>query len=134
MMQGGDSEMELLERMVDDGANPDDSAPYYSQAKSGWDWIVEKSTDYLEMMLKKTSRDVNAQDDEGNTLLHKVCAINPNYSHEVAKQLYKKAKLLLSLGADPSITNTKDETAEQLASTDNLKAKLVELLLTAKKS
>lgn len=132
MMQGGKRDVELLARLLEDGANLEESAPWYSNNKSGWDWIVEKPIELLEMALKQTGKDVNEQDNDGNTLLHKVCAIDPNYSHEVAKALYKKAKVLLEAGADASITNIKDETAFMLASQDNLKAKLAEMLLAKK--
>jgi ankyrin repeat protein len=47
----------------------------------------------------------------------------------MAKETYRKAKLLLEQGADISITNDKDETALMLASGDNLKIKTVELLM-----
>lgn len=133
MMQGGKSDFELLDQLLDDGANLEESAPWYGDQKTGWDWIVEKPVDIFQMALKKTSKDPNEQDNEGNTLLHKVCAIDPNYSQEKAKELYKKAKILLESGSDVSVTNTKDETAFMLASKDNLKAKLAELLLSAKK-
>lgn len=133
MMQGGKSDIALLEQLIEDGADMDQSTPYYSRQKSGWDWAVEKPIEVLQMLLKKVSRDVNTQDNDGNTLLHKVCAIDCNYSQETAKDLYKKTKLLLEAGADASITNIKDETAFMLASKDNLKTKLVALLLEAKK-
>lgn len=133
MLQGGSKEVALLEQLVTDGADLEQTAPYYGNPKSGWDWAVDKPIEVLQMLLKKTGRDINTQDNEGNTLLHKVCAIDTNYSQEKAKELYKKAKLLLEAGADISVTNTKDETAFILASKDNLKIKLVELLLAAKK-
>lgn len=132
MMQGGKKDAELVAQLLEDGASLEESAPYYSNNKSGWDWIVEKPVEVLEMALKQTGKDVNEQDNDGNTLLHKICAIDPNYSQEVAKALYKKAKVLLDAGADVSITNTKDETAFMLASKDNLKAKLAEMLLAKK--
>ncbi|MBX3241728.1 MAG: ankyrin repeat domain-containing protein [Chitinophagaceae bacterium] len=132
MMSGADRDVALLEQLVDDGADLDNVAPYYSRPKSGWDWIIEKPTTVMQRLLAKTGRDVNLQDDDGNTLLHKVCAIDVNYSHDAAREIYKKVKLLLELGADASITNSKDETAMMLASGDNLKAKTAELLLSAK--
>jgi len=132
-ISGGEKSIALLERLIDDGADMDQTAPYYSKPLSAWDWAADKPIEILQMLLKKTGKDVNAQDNDGNTLLHKVCAIDTNYSQEKAKELYRKVKLLLEQGADVSITNTKDETALQLASKDNLKTKVVELLLNAKK-
>ena len=77
------------------------------------------------------SIDINEQDNEGNTLLHKVCAYNVNYDAEAAKETYRKVKLLLENGADKDIANDKDETPLMLASGDNLKIKTVELLMKA---
>lgn len=134
MMQGYDGEMELLGQLIDDGADLEQTTPYYGEQRSAWDWIAGKSIEVLKMVLEKTGRDVNQQDDSGNTLMHKVCAVDCNYSHEAAKVIYKKVKLLLEMGADPSITNAKDETVLMLASADNLKTKTVDLLLKAKKN
>ncbi|MFT4023233.1 MAG: hypothetical protein QM664_05550 [Flavihumibacter sp.] len=114
-------------------ASLDESAPYYAKEKSGWNWIIEKPVDVLQLGLQETGKDVNEADNEGDTLLHKVAAIDCNYSQDTAKALYKKAKLLLEKGADVSLTNNKDETAMDLAMKDNLKGKLAELLLHAKK-
>jgi ankyrin repeat protein len=133
MMHGGDNEFALLEQLLEDGADLDSAAPYYNKTKSGWDWVVEKSLDVLQMALKKTGVDVNRQDNDGNTLLHKICRIDSNYSQEAAKGTYKKVKFLLEAGADATLTNAKDETAMTLAAADNLKAKTVEILLSAKK-
>ncbi len=88
----------------------------------------------LQMVLNKTGRDVNAQDNEGNTLLHMICRIDCNYSHEAAKEMYKKVKLLLEAGADAGITNNKEETALMLASTDNLKGKIVATFIIHEKA
>ncbi|HPZ87668.1 MAG TPA: hypothetical protein PLQ32_06170 [Flavihumibacter sp.] len=133
MMSGSKTETELLGLLLRDGASLEETAPYYSNEKSGWDWLVEKPVELLQLALEATGKEVNEADNEGNTLLHKVCSIDCNYSQETAKALYKKSKLLLEKGADVSLTNNKDETATDLAMKDNLKAKLVELLLNAKK-
>jgi len=128
-MQGSDRENALLEKMINDGADLLQSGEHYGKQKSGWDWVIEKPINTLQMALNKTGYNVNEQDNDGNTLLHKVCRIDCNYSQETAKELYKKVKLLLENGADTSITNNKDETVVMLASADNLKGKIVELLL-----
>jgi ankyrin repeat protein len=124
--------VKLLERLIDDGASMDTAAPYYSKAKSGWEWVAEGSLEVLAMVLDKNLRDVNTQDDEGNTLLHYICGKDCNYSQEAAKTTYKKVKLLLEKGADVFITNAKEQTPMMLAATDNLKGKTVELLLSKK--
>jgi ankyrin repeat protein len=132
MMQAGDSDLALLEELIQDGADLNHSTPYYDELKSGWDWILAKDLDMFKMALEKTGFDVNTQDDNGNTFLHKLCRVDSYHSQDAAKNTYRKVKSLLDAGADPSITNNKDETPVMLASNDNLKAKTVELLLSFK--
>lgn len=132
MMQGSDSDVALLEELIQDGADLNHSTPYYDELKSGWDWILARDLDMFKMVLEKTGYDVNTQDDNGNTFLHKLCRVDSNFSQDAAKNTYRKVKFLLDAGADPSITNNKDETAMLLAAKDNLKAKTVELLLSFK--
>ncbi|OIV42362.1 ankyrin repeat domain-containing protein [Flavobacterium johnsoniae] len=128
-VSGSASDITFLERLLSDGADVNFCAQYYGQPKSGIDFIVEKKSDILKSVLENVSLDVNEQDNQGNTILHKVCAHNVNYDSEMAKETYRKVKLLLDQGADTSITNDKDETALMLASGDNLKIKTVELLM-----
>lgn len=128
-VSGSPTDITFLERLLSDGADVNFCAEYYGQPKSGIDFIVEKKSDILKSVLENVSLDVNEQDNSGNTILHKVCAYNVNYDAEMAKETYRKVKLLLDQGADISITNDKDETALMLASGDNLKIKTVELLM-----
>lgn len=128
-VSGSPTDITFLERLLSDGADVNFCAQYYGQPKSGIDFIVEKKSDILKSVLENVSLDVNEQDNQGNTILHKVCAYNVNYDAEMAKETYRKVKLLLDQGADISITNDKDETALMLASGDNLKIKTVELLM-----
>ncbi|WP_125718317.1 ankyrin repeat domain-containing protein [Flavobacterium ustbae] len=128
-ISGSPSDITFLERLLADGADVSFCAQYYGQPKSGIDYIVEKKSDILKSVLENVSLDVNEQDNQGNTILHKVCAYNVNYDAEMAKETYRKVKLLLDQDADISITNDKDETALMLASGDNLKIKTVELLM-----
>jgi ankyrin repeat protein len=132
-MGSSEQQIALLEQMIDEGADLNQAAEYYSVPKTGWAWMAEKPTAVLQKVLNKTGRDVNEQDNDGNTLLHMICRIDCNYSHEAAKEMYKKIKMLMEAGADVGLTNNKDETAMMLASTDNLKGKIVELLLSGKK-
>ena len=120
---------EVLQTLIADGADLYQTAPYYGQAKSALDWIVEQPAEALRAVLDTGAVDINRKDDEGNTLLHKVCAYNVNYDQEAARQLYRKAKLLLDAGADVNSTNDADQTPMMLAAQDNLKAKTVELLV-----
>nr|WP_315247834.1 ankyrin repeat domain-containing protein [uncultured Flavobacterium sp.] len=128
-VSGTPNDIKFLERLLADGADVNFCAQYYGQPKSGIDFIVEKKSDILKSVLDNVSLNVNEQDNHGNTILHKVCAYNVNYDTEMAKETYRKVKLLLDHGADISITNDKDETALMLASADNLKIKTVELLM-----
>lgn len=124
------SYLALLERLLDDGASLYQTSSHYHQDKSGVDWIAEKSANVLTLILSKGLLDINQQDNEGNTLLHKICAFNINYEKEKAKDLYRKVKLLLDSGADTSLLNDQDKTAADMAADDNLKSKSVELLLS----
>ncbi|MCR4033093.1 MULTISPECIES: ankyrin repeat domain-containing protein [Flavobacterium] len=129
MMSDSEYDLNSLQRLLSDGADLNHCAEYYGNPKSGVDYIVEKKSGILKSVLDTGSVDVNEQDNQGNTVLHKVCAYNVNYDAEAAKEIYRKVKLLLENGADKEITNDKDETALMLASGDNLKIKTVELLM-----
>ncbi|MCZ4244500.1 ankyrin repeat domain-containing protein [Pedobacter punctiformis] len=125
-------EIELLNKLVEDGAELTYPSVYYGEPKTPLDLLAEKKTDVLQSLLKTCKIEINNQDDKGNTLLHKVCEFNINFDREMAKETYRKVKLLLEEGADASLTNDKDETPLTLASKDDLKVKTVELLLTQK--
>ncbi|WP_316794809.1 ankyrin repeat domain-containing protein [Pedobacter agri] len=129
MMYHSDTECTLLIKLLDDGADLYQPSIYYSTETTPLDLIAEKPASILEAILKSGKVDINRCDDKGNTLLHKVCAQNVNYDAEKAKELYKKAKLLIENDADVSATNDQDKTALMLASDDNLKTKTVELLM-----
>lgn len=126
---GSEREIELLSALLKDGADLYQINTYYGRTTTPLDLIAEKKSEILQTVLANGSIDINRQDDEGNTLLHKVCAYNVNYQADKAKETYRKVKLLLENGADKSITNDKDQTALALASDDNLKIKTVELLM-----
>ena len=128
-----ESNPELLIRLLQDGADLRSYSPHYHVPKSGWQWVAEKDPIVLEVALKVTGADVNESDDKGNTLLHYVCALDCNHDQKVAENIYKKVKILLDHGADPSLVNTDEKRALDLASNDNLKSKTVELLLTQSK-
>ncbi|MGN7812515.1 ankyrin repeat domain-containing protein [Flavobacterium sp. 22076] len=131
MMSDSENDLNSLQRLLSDGADLKHSALYYGNPKSGIDYVAEKKSGILKSVLDSGSIDINEQDNQGNTILHKVCAYNVNYDAEAAKEIYRKVKLLLENGADKDISNDKDETALILASTDNLKIKTVELLMKA---
>ncbi|WP_447635456.1 ankyrin repeat domain-containing protein [Flavobacterium microcysteis] len=129
MYDASEKSLELLRKLVEDGADIYQPSQYYSRDTTPIDLLPEKKVEVLQALLETGSIDINRQDDTGNTLLHKVCAYNVNYDAEKAKDMYRKVKLLLENGADATITNDKDQTALDLASDDNLKIKTVELLM-----
>jgi uncharacterized protein len=133
MLEGSsERQLQLLEKMIQAGADFNQTALYYGQPKSGLAWVAEKSVDVLKVVLAGGKVDINGQDSAGNTLLHLVCAYNINFEQEQAKNTYRKVKLLIENGADVNKTNDRDETPLMLASKDNLKVKTVELLLENK--
>lgn len=129
MYDTSERSLELLRKLIEDGADMYQLSLYYSQDTTPIDLIAEKKVEVLQTILDTGAIDINRQDDSGNTLLHKICAYNVNYEAEKAKDTYRKAKLLIENGADISITNNQDQTALHLASDDNLKIKTVELLM-----
>ncbi|RYF26774.1 MAG: hypothetical protein EOO42_00525 [Flavobacteriales bacterium] len=126
---GSERELQLLTELLKDGADVYQTNSYYGRATTPLDLFAEKKPEMLQTLLNYGDIEVNRQDDEGNTLLHKVCAYDVNHDAEKAKETYKKVKLLLENGADKDITNNKDQKALALASDDNLKIKTVELLM-----
>ncbi|XZF15813.1 ankyrin repeat domain-containing protein [Chitinophagaceae bacterium MMS25-I14] len=124
---------EILKQLVADGADLHQTCLLYGEEKTPIELIAGKSTDILKAVLETGNADINHQDNHGNTLLHKVCAAHVMNDAEKARETYRKVKLLLDNGADPSISNDKDETALMLASDDNLKIKTVELLMKQSK-
>ncbi|TCD29076.1 ankyrin repeat domain-containing protein [Pedobacter psychrodurus] len=129
MMSNSESGINFLKKLIEDGADLYQASTWYSADKTPLDLIAEKQADILQAVLETGQVDVNRTDNEGNTLLHKVCAYNVNYEAEKAKETYRKVKLLLENGADIAVTNDQDQTALMLASDDNLKIKTVELLM-----
>ncbi|TPD71842.1 ankyrin repeat domain-containing protein [Flavobacterium microcysteis] len=129
MYDTSEKSLELLRKLIEDGADIYQTSSYYSRDVTPIDLVAEKKPEVLQALLDIGISDINRQDDSGNTLLHKVCAYNVNYDTEKAKEMYRKVKLLLENGADVSITNDKDQKALDLASDDNLKIKTVELLM-----
>ncbi len=128
-MNHSESGINLLKQLIEDGADLYQTNIYYGEEITALDLIAEKSAEVLAIVLESGQVDINRNDDQGNTLLHKVCAYNVNYDAEKAKETYKKVKLLIEYGADTTATNDQDQTALMLASDDNLKIKTVELLI-----
>ncbi|WP_142687296.1 ankyrin repeat domain-containing protein [Chitinophaga polysaccharea] len=126
------ADVALIKALIRDGADIYQTSPYYAKDKAAIDWLAEQPAEMLQGVLETGVIEIDRRDNEGNTLLHKVCAYNVNYEQEAARQLYRKVKLLIEQGADVNITNDLDQRPIDLASTDNLKSKTVELLLKHK--
>lgn len=124
------SYIKILPKLLEAGADIYQKAPHYDQQKSGLDWLAEKSFETLEIAMETGKIDVNEQDDKGETILHKVCAYNVVLDERIAKEIYKKVKLLIEAGADVNLISSKEETPLMLASNNNLKTKTVQLLMS----
>jgi uncharacterized protein len=129
---GNPAQMALLLELFQDGADIYQTSLYYGTPRSAADLIAERPADLLKTVIGVGTIDINRRDDWGNTLLHKVCGVNVMFDEHAAKETYRKVKLLLDAGADPELTNDKDENPLALAEQDNLKIKTVELLLRSK--
>lgn len=127
--QASDTDNEMLMLLLDNGATLSATSKYYDKEKSGIDWVIEKPSELLKLLLDKDLIDVNEINNDGQTILIKVCQINPNYEEAVAKDLYRKVKYLLKAGADSSIEDRFDKKAIDYAMGDNMKSKIVETLL-----
>ena len=124
-----ETNQEILRQLLNDGADLYVACNYYGKNKTPLDFAAEKNAAIFQTVIESGGVDVNLQDDNGNTVLHKVCAFDVREDHDKAKETYRKVKFLLEKGADPAITNDKDQTALMLASEDNYKIKTVELLM-----
>ncbi|GGE93954.1 Ankyrin repeat-containing protein [Chishuiella changwenlii] len=127
--QASDTDNEMLMLLLDNGATLSATSKYYDKEKSGLDWVIEKPSELLKLLLDKDLIDVNEINNDGQTILIKVCQINPNYEEAVAKDLYRKVRYLLKAGADSSIEDRFDKKAIDYAMGDNMKSKIVETLL-----
>ncbi|RAV27634.1 ankyrin repeat domain-containing protein [Sinomicrobium soli] len=128
-VQPGTSSLDILKLLLDNGASLTDTSEYYHRPKSGIDWVAEKPPELLAFLLEHDYIDVNARDDNGTTLLMKVCAYPSNHEESRAKDTYRKVKMLLKGGADPETENNEDKKAVDYAMEDQLKAKIVQVLL-----
>lgn len=126
--QASETDKEMLTVLLDNGASLSATSKHYDKEKSGIDWVIEKPSELLKFLLEKDCIDVNEIDNDGQTILIKVCKINPNHDESVAKDLYRKVKYLLKSGADSLIEDRFDKKAIDYAMEDNMKSKIVETL------
>lgn len=124
-----ENSLKYLTKLLEQGADLTHKCLYYGSPTTPLDMAITKPFAVFEIVLNHLYADINEQDDNGDTLLHKVCNVNLNFEAEKAKDIYKKVKMLLEKGADISIRNAQDKLPLDLASNDNLKEKTVQLLL-----
>lgn len=129
MHTDSDQNLKILSMLLEHGADFTEPSLWYQKEKTGVDWLIEKSATVLQDVISKGYLDVNYIDNEGNTLLHKVCQEQINYDENKARDLYKKVKFLVAEGIDPQVENGNDKKAVDYAMEDNLKVKTVEWLL-----
>lgn len=124
-------ELKTFEILLDQGADFNQPSFFY-EMRTPLTLMPEIPFSFFEKVIDSEKVDINQLDNSGNTLLHLVCNYNLYYDQNKAKELYKKVKFLLSKDIDINATNNEDKTALELALTDNLKDKIVTLLLKSK--
>lgn len=132
MSRPSEAMLAFLTKLIEDGADLYTPSVFYGKERTPADIAAEQSFSVFNTLIQLDKIEVTRLDQNGDTILHKVCAFNINFDQEMAKDTYRKVKLLIEKGADVNLTNNKDETPLMLASADNLKSKTVELLLTHK--
>ncbi len=125
-----ESEIKLLEKLLEQGADLFQVEPtIYEEKTTAARILAKKSYNMLQLIVNQDTFNANTQDNNGNTWLHYVCSENLNFDQQKAQELYKKVKLLLKNGADPNILNDEDKSPIDYAQDDDLKAKVLTLLL-----
>ena len=132
LRNSSDSEINILTVLIDQGADFNQESLHY-QMRTPLTLLPEMPTNFFEKIIDSDVIDIQQQDNSGNTILHYLCSFDINYDELKAKELYKKVKYLLSKNVDVEVTNHEDKTPMQLALIDNLKEKIVALILNSKK-
>ncbi len=133
MMQTDSAEnLALFKLLLEDGADLYQSTTNYGKTVDATDVLAEKPVAFLQLAIDSGQLNVDHQDANGNTILHKVCARETLREEKRAKAVYRAVKLLLNAGADPTVVNSAEETPMMLASKDDLKTKTVALLIAHK--
>jgi hypothetical protein len=129
MHTDSETNLSVLILLLEHGADLTAASLWYQKEKTGVDWLAEKSVLVVQEIMDKGYLDLSYADNEGNTLLHKICQVNLNYDENRARDLYKKVKYLVGEGIDPQLENVMDKKAVDYAMEDNIKVKTVEWLL-----
>ncbi len=120
---------DYLSKILEQGASLTTVCTYYNKPTTPLELALNKPAELFKIVLEHYPEDINTTDDNGNTLLHKLCALNLNHEADKARELYRKVKLVLKNGAKNEIRNSEDKRPHELAIDDNLKEKVVALLL-----
>src|SRR5690606_39086716 len=82
-----------LDKLLEMGADVQQlNTTIYGKQQTPLDAAMAKDMAVFERVLNHYTDDINQTDNDGNTLLHRVCGINLNYDQALAKDLYKKVK------------------------------------------
>ncbi len=125
-----DNQIEILKMMLNHGADLfQEETNIYGDTVTVSDILACKKFNILQMLNDNGFIDVETTDNKGNTWLHKVCMEELNFEQKKAKEMYKKVKLLIKAGANPSLKNDEDKSPIDYAQNDNLKTKVLQLLM-----
>lgn len=128
----GDMSVKLLKQLIEHGGDlAEETVDGYGKSVTPADKLALKKGDVLQAVIGLDSFDASMIDNRGNNWLHKVCAENLNFDQMKAKEFYRKVKMLLKAGVDPSHKNDEDKSPIDLAQDDNLKSKGLEIMLKA---
>ncbi len=125
-----DIQIEILKIMLNNGADLfQEEIDRYGDTVTVSDILAHKEIKVLQMLNDNGFIDVETADNKGNTWLHKVCMQELNFEQRKAQEMYKKVKLLTKAGANPNLKNDEDKSPIDYAQNDNLKAKVLQLLM-----
>jgi len=128
----GSSSINLLKLLIEYGGNLlEESVDFYGRATTPAEKLALKKADVVQTVIELDGFDPATIDNRGNNWLHMVCAQNLNHDKMKAKEFYRKVKILLKAGVDPSRKNDEDKSPIDLAQDDNLKSKGLEIMLKA---
>ena len=128
----GDTSVNLLKLLIEYGGDLfEESVDSYGRAMTPAEKLAPKKADVIQTVISLDNFDPASIDNRGNNWLHMVCAQNLINDAARAKEFYRKVKILLKAGVDPSQKNDEDKSPIDLAQDDNMKSKGLEIMLKA---
>ena len=121
----------MFDILLEQNADFNQETVYYSVTTSK-SLLYKIPYSFFEKAIESGSIDIHETDNDGNSILHTICEKDLNHDQNLAKLVYKKVKFLVEKGINVSLTNNNGKTAMDLALTDNLKDKIVTLLINSK--